>query len=70
MANVLKSFADQKETKEILGENSNHKNVTLHVDTVNKKITVNSDDVDDKGRPIHEWEMDKETGHVTKTKRT
>lgn len=32
-------------------------------------IGVFSDDLDTKGRPVIQWEMDKKTGHITETKR-
>lgn len=32
-------------------------------------MSVSSDDVDAKGRPVLQWELNKNTGHVTETKR-
>ena len=43
--------------------------VTLNFDTVNGKISAWGDETDAKGRPLSQFEMDKNTFHVTKTRR-
>lgn len=71
LANLVKTFGDKSLSKDILGEGPEDlSKVTLHFNLETNLITVSSDDVDAKGRPIHEWELNKETGHVTKTQRT
>lgn len=42
----------------------------MHFDTVNHLVGVFSDEVDSKGRPVRQWELNIETGHITETKRT
>lgn len=41
----------------------------MHFDTVNNQVGVFSDDVDVKGRPVLQWEMNLDSGHITETKR-
>ena len=41
----------------------------MHVDTENSHIGLYSDDVDTKGRPLQQWELDKKNGVILKTKR-
>lgn len=67
----MDSLADKTESKDIWGdlESSIPQNLTLHFDTVNHEIGVFSDDVDAKGRPMLQWELNAETGHVKETKR-
>jgi len=73
LADVMKSFSEPSESKEIWGdfheEHHAPENLTVHIDTANKAVGVFSDDVDAKGRPVMQWEMNTETGHITETKR-
>jgi hypothetical protein len=39
------------------------------MDTENNHIGIYSDDVDAKGRPLKQWELNVETGHITETER-
>ena len=43
--------------------------ITMHFDTVNNDISVVRDDVDVKGRPIHEWTMNTESGKIKTVER-
>ena len=43
--------------------------MTIHFDTINGKIDLKTDDLDAKGRPILEYELNKLTGHIVETKR-
>lgn len=45
-------------------------NITLHVDTLNSMVGVYADEVDSKGRPILQWEMNTKSGHVVETTRS
>ena len=40
------------------------------MDTVKGTISAWGDETDAKGRPVSQFDMDKNTGHVTKTRRT
>lgn len=44
--------------------------MTIHFDTTNNLVTIQSDEVDIKGRPTHEWEMNTLSGKVWITKRS
>lgn len=74
LANILESFADKSENKDIWGDapegEAHPGNVTLHLDTEHNNVGVYSDDVDAKGRPVQQWEMNTQSGHITETKRT
>ena len=73
LADVMNSFSDPSQSQEIWGDFDNEHsapgNITLHIDAANKAVGVFSDDVDAKGRPVMQWEMNTETGHITETKR-
>ena len=43
--------------------------MTLHIDTVNGLVGAFSDDLDAKGRPVSQWELNKNSGLIVKTKR-
>ena len=43
--------------------------MTLHIDTVNNLIGVYTDEQDVKGRPVEQWELNKNTGLIVKTNR-
>lgn len=74
LANILESFADKSENKDIWGDapegESHPANLTLHLDTEHNNVGVYSDDVDAKGRPVQQWEMNTKSGHITETTRT
>lgn len=65
LAGILESM--KKQDGEVFDEKA--ENVTLHIDTVNGLVGVYSDDRDVKGRPVQQWELNKNTGHIIKTKR-
>lgn len=68
----MDSLATESEAKDIWGNLASEgmpQNLTLHFDTVNHEIGVFSDDVDAKGRPVLQWELNAETGHVKETHR-
>lgn len=70
LANIMKSFGEPSETKDIWGNSVfMPAQVTIHMDTKNNHIGVYSDDVDAKGRPLKQWELNVETGHITETDR-
>lgn len=71
LADLIDSFGVRGEGTEIWGDDATlaPSNITLHIDTENNVIRVDSDDLDTKGRPVVTWEMNKNTGHITKTKR-
>jgi len=73
----LASLSDSLDKKELLKEFWGDKaeefkdiNIVVKFDTVNNIIRVQSTEVDAKDRPVLEWEMNKNTGHITETKRT
>ena len=72
LSDILEDFKKETAFNEIFGklDSSQHSNITLHFDTVNKEIGVYTDDVDAKGRPVLQWEMNTNTGHTTTTKRS
>ena len=43
--------------------------MTVHIDTVNGLVGVFSDDLDAKGRPVSQWELNKNSGLIIKTNR-
>ena len=74
LATVVDQFLSEDSLKEIWGDYSSYtqhvpKNFTIQLDTVNQVIGVKSDDVDAKGRPLLEFELNKQTGHSVETKR-
>ena len=71
---MVDQFKSTDSMKEIWGDFSEYtktvpKNITIHFDTVNQVIDLTSDDVDAKGRPILEFQLNKQTGHIVETKR-
>ena len=72
LAGISDSLSKNDFVKEIWGDKAGDvmpKNIVLKFDTVNNIVGVQSEDVDAKGRPVLEWEMDKNNGHITETKR-
>lgn len=73
LADLSRSFRDEMGTKEIwsnIGQDlPKPSNITMHFDTVKNVVALFSDDVDGKGRPLLQWEMEVDTGHVMETKR-
>lgn len=72
LAGISDSLSKNEFVKEIWGDKAGDvvpKNIVLKFDTVNNIVGVQSEDVDAKGRPVLEWEMDKNNGHITETKR-
>lgn len=68
LSGILDAFKEQSE--EIFDHQSqSDQNVTLHVDTVNGLVGVFSDEQDVKGRPISQWELNKNSGLIVKTRR-
>ena len=62
LAGLLDTFNDEASGKEIWGdklpaESSSISNITLHFDTGNNMIDVYTNEVDQKSRPVFEWEM-------------
>lgn len=60
--------------KEIWGDISDYfktipKDFTINFDTENQIIHLMSDEVDAKGRPLLEYEINKQTGHTVQTRR-
>lgn len=45
-------------------------NVTVHIDTLNSMVGIYTDEVDGKGLPILQWEMNTQSGHITETSRS
>lgn len=71
LSDLIDSLGQEEKSKEIWGDvhDAIPQSVTLHIDTLNNDVSIFSDDVDTKGRPVMQWEMNKETGHITETKR-
>lgn len=72
LAGISDSLGKNDFVKEIWGDKAGDivpKNIVLKFDTVNNIVGVQSEDVDAKGRPVLEWEMNKNSGHITETKR-
>ena len=68
LAGVLDAF--QEQGAQIWGKQAEiPKKVTLHMDTVKGTISAWGDETDAKGRPVSQFDMDKNTGQVTKTRR-
>ena len=68
LSGILDSFKDQG--NEIFeNQSQSDTNVTLHIDTVNGLVGVFSDDLDTKGRPVSQWELNKNSGLIVKTRR-
>lgn len=66
----MDSMADSTESKEIWGSDTAvPTNFTMHMDIKEHQIAVVSDDVDAKGRPVTQWELNSKNGHITETHR-
>ena len=69
LAGILEAF--QNQGGEIWAKDAKIPgNITLHVDTGKNQLRVQSDNLDAKGRPTYEWELERDTGHITKTSRS
>lgn len=69
LASVLDSFENDAKG-EIWGDwASAPESFVIHMDTANHNIGVYAVETDAKGRPVSQWEMNTQTGHITETKR-
>lgn len=75
LAGLIDTFKKEGAAKEIWGdkvvaESSAMQQVTVHIDTQNSMLGIYTDEVDVKGRPVLQWEMNTEIGHVVETTRS
>lgn len=75
LAGLVDTFKKEGAAKEIWGDKAAAKSsamnrVTVHIDTKNSLVGIYTDQVDVSGRPVLQWEMNTQSGHIIETTRS